>query len=169
TAPAAPRPLDHREAGRRTGSGSGQQVTVRWNGSSAGVPTAVRSRVTALAVAVAASAHFEMSSEKTTVYVPAAERAADAAPRWLPSAPAEDTWANRFADAAMSAASWPSTLSAFRPVATPVALVVNGAAVVGPSIRPTSVPEFVANENARPLDRLLARRHAFAPVRARQP
>src|SRR4051812_21067107 len=106
------------------------------------------------------------------VWVPPRVCGAGVAPRGAPGAPASDTTANLFcawALATISVALWPSTRSAFRPVATPVALVVNGAAVAGPSIRPTSVPEFVANENARPLARLLARRHARVPVRARQP
>src|ERR671931_122760 len=64
----------------------------------------------------------------------------------------------------MSLAFWPSTWSAFRPVATPLAVVVNGAAFAGPVICPTSVPVFVLNSNARPAVRLLARRHGSLPV-----
>src|SRR3954471_16987633 len=121
---------------------------------------------------VACGAQFVLSPLNVTVYVPAAGCATAVAPRCALSAPASETTANLFcarALATISYAFWPSTRSAFRPVATPVALVVNGAAVAGPSMRPTSVPDFVANENARPLARLLARRHARVPVRARQP
>ena len=52
---------------------------------------------------------------------------AELAPRLAPSVPASETAANF---GAMSSALLPSTWSAFRPVATPVALVVNGAAFV---------------------------------------
>src|SRR5919202_1517374 len=188
----APRPGPRRRSDRPELRTSGQQVTVRWNGSSVGAGVAAaRFRVTtvtvlvsapiaavaspasALLATVALAAHFEMSSANVTVYVPGAVRAAAVAPRWSPSVPAAETTAKRVAAAGpavtMSVAFAPSTRSAFRPVATPVALVVNGAAFVGPSMRPTSVPEFVWNEKARPLDRLLARRHAFVPVCARQP
>jgi hypothetical protein len=68
-----------------------------------------------------------------------------------------------------SAASLPSTLSALKPVATPVAFVVSGAPVVSPvSMRPASLPT-VSNSNARPPLRLLARMQGSAPALERQP
>ena len=93
------------------------------------------------------------------------------APRlFAPSAPSASTVAkSRSPLAAKSDASLPSTLSEFRPVATPVALVVNGAPVVSPtSMRPASLPT-VSNSNARPPLRLLPRRHGSLPVFERQP
>ena len=83
-----PAPARRTTGGRGAGPefGSGQQVTVRWNGSFvAGAPAAAASRVTTVtvllsapstavarpatvfAVSVAPSAHFEMSSEKATL------------------------------------------------------------------------------------------------------
>ena len=71
--------------------------------------------------------------------------------------------------AAKSAASLPSTRSALRPVATPVALVVNGAPVVAPvSMRPPSGPTVV-NSKARPPLRLVARTQGSLPGLERQP
>src|SRR3954447_506880 len=62
------------------------------------------------------------------------------------------------------AALWPSTWSAFRPVATPVAFVVNGAALVLPDVmRPTSGPPLDENSNARPSARSLARTQGWLP------
>src|SRR3954470_21345360 len=69
---------------------------------------------------------------------------------------------------AMSEALLPSTWSAFRPVATPVAFVVNGFAfelAVLPSpteIRPTTSPS-PANSNAKPAARFDARRQGADP------
>ncbi len=60
----------------------------------------------------------------------------------------------------------PSTLSAFKPVATPVAFVVNGAALALVAvIEPTCVAAaFVElNSKARPEARLLARMHGSLP------
>ena len=70
--------------------------------------------------------------------------------------------------AAMSEALLPSTWSAFRPVATPVAFVVNGFAfelAVLPSpteICPTTSPS-PANSNAKPAARFDARRQGAEP------
>ena len=65
----------------------------------------------------------------------------------------------------MSSAPLPSTWSAFSPVATPLALVVNGAALTLPEvIEPTSVPPLAENSKARPLARLLERMHGELPV-----
>src|SRR3954453_12846695 len=91
--------------------------------------------------------------------MPAAERAEAVAPRWSPNAPvAPVTVAKRGSAAAViSSALLPSTWSALRPVATPLAVVVNGAAVAGPVMAPTSVPLLLLNSNARPVVRLLAR------------
>ena len=70
---------------------------------------------------------------------------------------------------AKSAASWLSTRSAFRPVATPVAVVVNGLPLASlVVIRPASLPS-VANSNARPVLRLFARTHGSWPEAERQP
>ena len=87
--------------------------------------------------------------------------------------------ANLFADvtAAVDAAVWicdalwPSTWSAFRPVATPVAFVVNGAAFLLDDVMlPTWLPPLALNENAWPLARFVARTHVFDDVFvARQP
>src|SRR3954464_11483229 len=69
---------------------------------------------------------------------------------------------------AMSEALLPSTWSAFKPVATPVAFVVNGFAfelAVLPSpteIRPTTSPS-PANSNAKPAARFDARRQGAEP------
>src|SRR5436190_22161341 len=108
--------------------------------------------------------------------MPVAERAEAVAPRWSPRAPvAPVTVANRGSAAAViSSALLPSTWSALRPVATPLAVVVNGAAVAGPVMAPTSVPPLALNSKARPLVRLLARRHGslpfgVPPVAERQP
>jgi hypothetical protein len=70
-----------------------------------------------------------------------------------------------------SVALLPSTWSAFSPVATPVAFVVNGAAALFvDSMRPTLLPPFVEKENAWPLARFDARMHEFVDVEpARQP
>src|SRR3954449_11662667 len=68
------------------------------------------------------------------------------------------TVANRGSAAAViSSALLPSTWSALRPVATPLAVVVNGAAVAGPGMGPSSVPLVLLNSNARPVVRLRAR------------
>ena len=71
-------------------------------------------------------------------------------------------------------ASWPSTRSALRPVATPVAFVVNGFLVSppAPAVNVPMVSPLVAlNSNARPPSRLFERRQGFmlSPVPARQP
>src|SRR3954452_20221305 len=97
--------------------------------------------------------------------MPAAERAEAVAPRWSPSAPvAPVTVAKRGSAAAViSSALLPSTWSALRPVATPLAVVVNGAAVAGPVMAPTSVPLLLLNSNARPGVRLLARTQGLLP------
>src|SRR3954463_6181519 len=97
--------------------------------------------------------------------MPAAERAEAVAPRWSPSAPvAPVTVAKRGSAAAViSSALLPSTWSALRPVATPLAVVVNGAAVAGPVMAPTSVPLLLLNSNARPGGRLLARTQGSLP------
>ena len=97
--------------------------------------------------------------------MPAAERAAAVAPRWSPSAPVAPLTVANFACAAavISSALLPSTWSAFRPVATPFAVVVNGAAVAGPVMAPTSVPPLALNSKARPSARLLARTQGSLP------
>ena len=69
--------------------------------------------------------------------------------------------------AAKSAASLPSTLSAFRPVATPVALVVNGAPAVLPtSIRPRLAADRHELEGAAALEVVGADARLVAEVRA---
>ena len=76
-------------------------------------------------------------------------------------------------------ASAPSTRSALRPVATPVALVVNGffASPLPPAvIRPALAPSCALNSNSKSVERLFARTHGFfgglaadPPVVERQP
>ena len=62
-----------------------------------------------------------------------------------------------------------STRSAFRPAATPVALVANGRAPgLFVSMKPASSPS-VSNSNARPFFRLLARMQGSRPALERQP
>src|SRR4051794_41843230 len=65
----------------------------------------------------------------------------------------------------MSDAFLPSTRSALRPSATPVAFVVNGL-VESPPLPTSNVPPTtpaVAYSKARPLARLLTRRHGLLP------
>src|SRR3954447_10868125 len=83
--------------------------------------------------------------------------------------PADSAWTSLAA--AKSVASLPSTLSAFRPVATPVAFVVNGAPVVLATVIEPAVEPVVVNWNAWPPLRLDARTQAGAPAvaAARQP
>ncbi len=71
------------------------------------------------------------------------------------------------AAAMIAAASSPSTSSAFRPVATPVAFVVNGFFVSPPVpavMRPATSPPDALNSNAKPFARLFERRHGFCGV-----
>ena len=78
-----------------------------------------------------------------------------------------------------AAASTPSTRSALRPVATPVALVVNGFLASPPPptvIRPALAPLWALNSKAKPVERLLARMQGLVggvaaepPVVERQP
>ena len=70
---------------------------------------------------------------------------------------------------AKSLASWLSTRSAFRPVATPVAFVVNGAPVASLVVMLPAWLPSVANSNARPVLRLFERMHGSWPVADRQP
>ena len=80
----------------------------------------------------------------------------------------------------MSSAPLPSTRSAFRPVATPVAFVMNGFVASPPvptEMRPAMVPSEALNSNAKPVERLFARMHGFCgrgvaaepPAAERQP
>ena len=91
-----------------------------------------------------------------------------ATPRDAPSAPVSATCANGVnATVAfmMSTACCPSRRSAFRPVATPVALVVNGT-VVSPPLPTVIVPPCVppvSNSNAKPFARLFDRMHGLLP------
>jgi hypothetical protein len=121
---------------------------------------------------------------KVTVYWPVPVLVAvGVLPRRLIAAvrrPSASTWTPPTeTPAAMSEALSPSTWSAFRPVATPVALVVNGLAfelAVLPSpteICPTTSPA-PANSNAKPAARFDARRQgaepdAVPPAAPRQP
>src|SRR3954453_10486800 len=98
--------------------------------------------------------------------MPAAERAEAVAPRWSPRAPvAPVTVANRGSAAAViSSALLPSTWSALRPVATPLAVVTNGAAVAGPGMAPPLVRPWAWTSKAGPLVRLRARRQGSLPL-----
>src|SRR3954447_17917395 len=86
------------------------------------------------------------------------------------SEPVRASWVALRSDAdAKSAASLPSTRSALRPLATPVALVENGAPFTLPvSMKPPSAPT-VANSKARPPLRLLALTQGSLPALERQP
>ena len=87
--------------------------------------------------------------------------AAAVAPRALPSVPVAETAANC---ACRSDALLPSTWSAFRPVATPWAFVVNGAAFALLELMvPTSGP-LDSYSKASPCARLLARMHGSLPL-----
>ena len=70
---------------------------------------------------------------------------------------------------AKSAASLPSTLSALKPVATPVALVVSGAPVGGADLDAAAFLADGLNSKARPPLRLMARMQGSLPRLERQP
>jgi hypothetical protein len=114
-----------------------------------------------------------------TTYVPTAPREVLLTPRPALSAPVSPataaTFVSAWASATISSAERPSTRSAFSPVATPVAFVVNGAAFGLPErITPTSGPPELSNSKARPSDRLRAANARLvaalgAAARERQP